>query len=219
MTLTYFTARSNLVTYAFLWEKVKTVDFSETIAAFDLKVGRCRQLIEIMKLCEYWRSRSFLYHIFSRFCMFCALLTSRYQVSVYRTNGPLVLIFRKQLDTEQNWHFLSHTWKSYHSLVSVFLLAHLSQRLICDLLVYPCPGVRPSSSYVVVHNFKHLLRNRLPDQSQILCGASLSRGNNILFAASGSHDQDGRHAHIYGKNPSKIFFSRTGGPIFTKLGI
>ena len=24
---------------------------------------------------------------------------------------------------------------------------------------------------------------------------------------------------IYGKNPSKIFFSRTGGPIFTKLGI
>ena len=23
--------------------------------------------------------------------MFCALLTSRYQVSVYRTNGPLVL--------------------------------------------------------------------------------------------------------------------------------
>ena len=51
--MTYFTARSNLVTYAFLWEKVKTVDFSETNAACDLKVGRCRQLIEIMKVCEY----------------------------------------------------------------------------------------------------------------------------------------------------------------------
>ena len=25
--------------------------------------------------------------------MFCALLTSRYQVSVYRTNGPLVFSF------------------------------------------------------------------------------------------------------------------------------
>ena len=49
MTLTYFTARSNLVTLAFLWEKVKTVYFSESIAACDLKVGRCRQLIEIMK--------------------------------------------------------------------------------------------------------------------------------------------------------------------------
>ena len=40
--MSYFTARSNLVTYVFLWEKVKTVDFSETIAASDLKVGRCR---------------------------------------------------------------------------------------------------------------------------------------------------------------------------------
>ena len=31
VTFTYFTARSNLVTYVFLWEKVKTVDFSETV--------------------------------------------------------------------------------------------------------------------------------------------------------------------------------------------
>ena len=53
VTLTYFTARSNLVINAFLWEKVKTVDFLETIAACDLKVGRCRQLIEYMKVCEY----------------------------------------------------------------------------------------------------------------------------------------------------------------------
>ena len=33
--------------------KVKTVDFSETIATCDLTVGGCRQLIEIMKVCEY----------------------------------------------------------------------------------------------------------------------------------------------------------------------
>ena len=33
--------------------KVKKVDFSETVAACDLKVGRCRQLNEIMKVCEY----------------------------------------------------------------------------------------------------------------------------------------------------------------------
>ena len=37
VTLTYFTARSNLVTLVFQWEKVKTVDFSETIAASDQK--------------------------------------------------------------------------------------------------------------------------------------------------------------------------------------
>ena len=33
--------------------KVITVDFSETIAASYLKVGRCRQPIESMKVCEY----------------------------------------------------------------------------------------------------------------------------------------------------------------------
>ena len=53
LTLTYFTARSSLVIQVFQWEKEKTVDFSETIAACDLKVNRCRQLIEIMKICEY----------------------------------------------------------------------------------------------------------------------------------------------------------------------
>ena len=38
---------------------MKTVDFSETIAACDLNVGRCRQLDEYMKVhvCEYSRSR------------------------------------------------------------------------------------------------------------------------------------------------------------------
>ena len=46
VTLRYFTARSNLVTYTFLHEKVKTVDFSESIAVSDLKVSRSRNLIE-----------------------------------------------------------------------------------------------------------------------------------------------------------------------------
>ena len=34
-------------------KKVKTVDFSATIAASDLNVGRCRQLIKFMKVCDY----------------------------------------------------------------------------------------------------------------------------------------------------------------------
>ena len=53
VTLAYFTARSNLVPKAFLWEKVKTVDFSETIAASYLKASRNSHLIEYMKVCEY----------------------------------------------------------------------------------------------------------------------------------------------------------------------
>ena len=63
--------------------------------------------------------------------------------------------------------------------MSYKFLAHLSQRLISELIVYPWSGVRrrhpssvrrPSSTML-----KHLLlRNRLADQ--ILCGASLGRG-------------------------------------------
>ena len=40
-TLTYFTARSNLVPYAFVSEKGKTMDFSETVVVYDIKVARC----------------------------------------------------------------------------------------------------------------------------------------------------------------------------------
>ena len=39
LTLTYFMARSNLVPYAFVWEKGKTMDFSETIVIYDLKLA------------------------------------------------------------------------------------------------------------------------------------------------------------------------------------
>ena len=87
-------------------------------------------------------------------------------------------------------------------------LAHLSRRLIGELIVYQCSGVRRRTSYVivvvvVVHNFNHLLlRNRWADQSQILCGASLGRGNDILFTAFGSKTKMAA-TPIYGKNPSK----------------
>ena len=43
---------------------MKTVDFSETIAASDLKVGRCRQLIEFMKLCEYIEGQGHFFTIY-----------------------------------------------------------------------------------------------------------------------------------------------------------
>ena len=54
MTLTYLKARSNLVPYAFVWEKVKQWIFSETIVVYDIKVGKCNQLN------EYRRSRSYI---------------------------------------------------------------------------------------------------------------------------------------------------------------
>ena len=41
LTLTYFTTRSNLVPYVFVWEKGKTMFFSETVVVYDVRVGRC----------------------------------------------------------------------------------------------------------------------------------------------------------------------------------
>ena len=45
LTLTYFTARSDLVPYAFVLEKGKTMDFSETILVYDIKVCRNYKLL------------------------------------------------------------------------------------------------------------------------------------------------------------------------------
>ena len=46
--------------------------------------------------------------------------------------------------------------------------------------------------------FKRLLHwNCLANQSQIFCGASLGRGDESLYKWSRSHDQGGRHAHIW----------------------
>ena len=39
LTLTYFTARSNLVPYAFVMEKGKTMGVSETIVVYDLNLA------------------------------------------------------------------------------------------------------------------------------------------------------------------------------------
>ena len=55
LTLTYFTARSNLVPYAFVWQKGKTMDFSETIVVYDLKLatddGSDKKFLLTSKLC------------------------------------------------------------------------------------------------------------------------------------------------------------------------
>ena len=41
LTFIYFTARANLHPYAFVWEKGKTMDISETVVVYGVKVGRC----------------------------------------------------------------------------------------------------------------------------------------------------------------------------------
>ena len=53
LTLTYFTPRSNLVTQAFAWAKVKIIYNLGTVAAIGLSVGQNIQIKELMKLNEY----------------------------------------------------------------------------------------------------------------------------------------------------------------------
>ena len=83
---------------------------------------------------------------------------------------------------------------------SIVFLAHLSRQAHKVNLQYTHA---PASIVVVVvvvnNNFKHLLfSNRLANQSQILCGASLGRGKESSYTWSRSHDQDGNQP-IYGK--------------------
>ena len=75
------------------------------------------------------------------------------------------------------------------------LLAHLSRRLIGELVGYPWSGACPSASFTML---KHLfLPNRWANQSQIVCEASLDRWDEIFFMASGLHAQNGRNAHVW----------------------
>ena len=80
-------------------------------------------------------------------------------------------------------------------------------------LICPHPGA--IYMYITII-FKHrLLWNRLANQSQILCEASMEWGNqgNMTYMTKMAD------LPIYGKNPSKIFFSESGGPISKKHGM
>ena len=74
----------------------------------------------------------------------------------------------------------------------IHFLAYLTSQ--GELIVYPTSrlpsiGVCPLS----LHHFQKSFSLK-PLQSQILCGASLGRGNQSLYKWSRSHDQDGCHA-------------------------
>ena len=98
-------------------------------------------------------------------------------------------------------------------------LAHLSRRLIGELIVYQWSGVRLLS-----------VRRRPSQCSKIFFSETVGPieakfyveppwvGGTIFCSRHLGHMTKMAATPIYGKNPSKIF-SRTGGPIFTKLGM
>ena len=113
------------------------------------------------------------------------------------------------------------------SASQILFLAHLSRRLIGELIVYPWSGVRrrPSSSVVrpsVVRRPQcsniFFSETSWPIKAKFYVEPPWVGGRKFCSRHLG-HVTKMAAMPIYGKNPSKIFFSRTGGPIFTKLGM
>ena len=82
--------------------------------------------------------------------IFCLPGAARYQ-SILQDIRPRIVVVEEAAEA-----------RNFKLEVTITLLAHLSRRLTGELIVYPCSGVRPSSSVVrrpssVVHNFKDLL--------------------------------------------------------------
>ena len=106
-----------------------------------------------------------------------------------------------------------------------YFLAHLSRRLIGELIVYP--WVRHPSS-VVVRRLPSVVRSQCsniffsetawPIKAKIYVEPPWE-GGTIFCSRHLGHMTKMATTPIYGKNPSKILFSRTGGPIFNKLGM
>ena len=101
------------------------------------------------------------------------------------------------------------------------LLAHLSRRLIVELIVYPWSGVRrrPSSS-VRRPQCSNIFFSETPwpIKAKFYVEPPWVGGTKFCSRHVG-HMTEMAATPIYGKNPSKIFFSRTSGLIFTKHGM
>ena len=94
-------------------------------------------------------------------------------------------ILHKWMCCPKNWHqFLAHLSLQAHWWAYSIAMVRRPSVVV---------RLRPSSTI-----FKELLlQNCLANQSQISYGASVGWGNESLFTGSGSHDQDGHHAHIW----------------------
>ena len=91
------------------------------------------------------------------------------------------------------------------------LLAHLSRRLTGQLIGYPWSGIRPFTFS------KIFSKTTWPIKAKFYVEPPWVGGTKVRSRHLG-HMANMADTPIYGKNPSKIF-SRTGRPIFTKLGM
>ena len=83
-----------------------------------------------------------------------------------------------------------------------------------ELIVYPWSGVRPSSTISNIF----FSETAVQIKAKFYVEPHLVGGTKVCSLPFG-HMTKMATTSIYGKNPSKIFFSGTGGPISTKLGM
>ena len=98
-------------------------------------------------------------------------------------------------------------------------LAHLSRRLTGELIVYPCSGVRPSvvrPSFTFSKIFSS--ETAWPIKAKLQVEHPMEGGTKVYINGPGHMTKMAAMA-INSKNLLKIFFSRTSGPISTKLGM
>ena len=104
-------------------------------------------------------------------------------------------------------------------IVILFLLAHLSRRLTGELIGYPWIR-RPSVGVVRPSTFSNIFSSETawPIKAKFYVEPPWEGGTKVYINYLG-HMTKMAAMPMYGKNPSKIFFSRTGEPIFMKLGM
>ena len=117
--------------------------------------------------------------------------------------GKSCNIFLARSDWNSGFHGnrelpLSYNGKKLVTSLAPSFLAHLSRRLVCELIVYPYSGVRPSSVVrpSVVHNFKHeYLCNQWANHNEILSEASLGLGKGCTRFWVRSYPNSGFHGN------------------------
>ena len=77
-----------------------------TFAACDLKVGRCRQLFELMKICEYSRSMSFLKKVLYVLCFYYAKISGE-RLQDHWSHGYFFLL-------KYYMYIVGHSLESHH---------------------------------------------------------------------------------------------------------
>ena len=122
-----------------------------------------------------------------------------------------------------SFHSCGYTWEivrwAFTGPLVLWFLAHLSQRLKGELIVYPWSGVRPSvvrPSFTISNIF--FSETAWPIKAKFYVEPHWVGGTKVCSRHLG-HMTKMAATPIYGKNPSKIFFSRTGRRISTKLGM